>query len=47
MKKDHVRISIDVSKDLNERLRKAAEEKDMTLNAFIRLAIENYLKSLD
>lgn len=47
MKKDHVRISIDVSKDLNERLRKAAEEKDMTMNAFIRLAIENYLKSLD
>lgn len=47
MKKDHVRISIDVSKDLNERLRKAAEKKDMTMNAFIRLAIENYLKSLD
>lgn len=47
MKKDHVRISIDVSKDLNERLRKAAEEKDMTMNTFIRLAIENYLKSLD
>ena len=47
MKRERVRINLDVSKDLNERLRKVAEEKDMTMNAFIRLAIENYLKSLD
>lgn len=47
MKKDHVRISVDLSKDLNEKLHKEADKRDITMNAFIRLAIENYLKSLD
>lgn len=44
MKKDHVRISIDISKELNEKLRKQTERQDMTMNALIRLALEKYLK---
>lgn len=46
MKKQRVRINLDVSKELNEALRAAADKKDMTLNALIRIAIEEYLKNL-
>lgn len=44
MKKERVRISLDVSKELNEKLKKQAEAQDMTTNALIRLALEDYLK---
>lgn len=46
MKKERVRINLDISKDLNEKLRKQAEQQDMTMNAFIRLALEKYLKEV-
>lgn len=46
MKKDHIRISLDISKDLNEKLRKQADKQDMTMNALIRLALEKYLKEV-
>lgn len=45
MKKDHVRISIDLSKALNEKLRQEADKRDMSMNALIRLALENYFKN--
>ena len=46
MKKEHIRISVDVSKDLNEKLRKQADKQDMTMNALIRIALEKYLKEV-
>ena len=46
MKKQRVRINLDVSKELNEALRAVADKKDMTLNALIRIAIEEYLKKV-
>ena len=46
MKKDRVRISLDVSKELSDQIKKEADEKDMTVNAVIRhiLAIYFYNK---
>lgn len=44
MKKERVRINLDISKELNEKLRKQAEKQDMTMNALIRIALEKYLK---
>ena len=46
MKKDHIRISVDVSQELNERLRQQADKQDMTMNALIRIALEKYLKEV-
>lgn len=46
MKKEHIRISVDISKDLNEKLRKQADKQDMTMNALIRIALEKYLKEV-
>lgn len=46
MKKEHIRISVDVSKELNEKLRKQADKQDMTMNALIRIALEKYLKEV-
>lgn len=43
MKKNHVRVSVDLSVELNKKLRKQAEVQDMTLNALIRIALEKYL----
>lgn len=43
MKKERIRINLDVSKELNEALRAAADKKDMTLNAFIRASLAKYL----
>lgn len=47
MKKNHVRISIDLSEVLNKKLRLSAEENDMTMNAIVRLALEYYFKEED
>ena len=44
MKKERIRINLDVSKELNEKIRKQADKQDMTINALIRLALEKYLK---
>ena len=46
MKKEHIRISVDVSKELNEKIRKQADKQDMTMNALIRIALEKYLKEV-
>lgn len=46
MKKERVRINLDISKELNEKLRKQADEQDMSLNALIRIALEKYLKEI-
>ena len=46
MKKERVRINLDISKELNEKLRKQADKQDMTMNALIRIALEKYLKEL-
>ena len=46
MKKEHVRISVDLSKELNEKLRSQADKQDMTMNALIRIALEKYLKEV-
>ena len=46
MKKEHIRISVDISKELNEKLRKQADKQDMTMNALIRIALEKYLKEV-
>ena len=47
MKKERVRINLDISKELNERLRKQADKQDMTMNALIRIALEKYLKEVE
>ncbi len=46
MKKERVRINLDISKELNEKLRKQANSQDMTINALIRIALEKYLESV-
>ena len=46
MKKERVRINLDISKELNERLRRQADKQDMTMNALIRIALEKYLKEV-
>lgn len=46
MKKERIRINLDISKELNEKLRKQADEQDMSLNALIRIALEKYLKEI-
>ena len=46
MKKERIRINLDISKELNEKLRKQADKQDMSMNALIRLALEKYLKEV-
>lgn len=47
MKKERIRINLDISKELNEKLRTQADKQDMTMNALIRLALEYYLKKIE
>lgn len=47
MKKERIRINLDISKELNEKLRKQADKQDMSMNALIRIALEKYLKEVD
>ena len=47
MKKERVRINLDLSKELDEKVRKQADKQDMTINALIRLALEYYLKKVE
>lgn len=44
MKKERIRINLDVSKDLSEKIKQQAEKQDMSINAFIRFALEVYFK---
>ena len=44
MKKDRVRISLDVSPELAEKLKTEADKKDVTLNATIRLILQQYFE---
>lgn len=44
MKKDRVRISLDVSPELAEKLRAESDRKDITLNATIRLILQQYFE---
>ena len=46
MNKERVRISLDVSKELGEKIKEQAEKHDMTVNAFIRIALKEYLKEV-
>ena len=46
MKKERIRINLDISKELNEKLREQADKQDMTMNALIRIALEKYLKEV-
>lgn len=45
MKKERVRINLDLSPELATKIKQAAEEKDITTNAYIRLALDFYLKN--
>ena len=46
MKKERVRVNFEASKELIEKAKIAAEEKDITLSYLIRLALEAYLKEV-
>ncbi len=46
MKKERIRISLDVSKELGEKIKEKEEKHDMTVNSFIRLTIREYLKKV-
>ena len=46
MKKNHIRISLDVSPELAEKLRTEANKNDITLNATIRLILQQYFKEV-
>ena len=46
MNKDRIRINLDVSKELGEKIKEQAEKHDMTVNAFIRIALKEYLKEV-
>lgn len=43
MKKQRIRINLDVMEELASRIRHAADRKDIAVNAFIRLALEDCL----
>ena len=45
MKKDRVRISLDVSPELAEKLKAESDKKDITLNATIRLILQQYFEN--
>jgi len=47
MKTDKIRISFNISPDLNTRLRTAAELQDISITAFIKLAVEKFLNDLE
>jgi hypothetical protein len=44
MTKERVRISLDVSPELAEKLKAESNKKDITLNAAIRLILQNYFE---
>lgn len=44
MKKERIRINLDVSPELAEKLKTEANKKDITLNATIRLILQQYFE---
>lgn len=44
MKKERVRVNFDASKELVDKAKLVAEERDITLSLLIRLALEAYLR---
>ena len=42
MKKERIRINLDVTPELAEKLRVESDKKDITLNATIRLILQQY-----
>lgn len=45
MNKNRVRINLDVSSELAEKIKALAIENDISVNALIRLAIQYYIKN--
>ena len=45
MRKERVRINLDVLPELDAKLRAEADEKDITLNATIRLILQQYFEN--
>lgn len=45
MKKDRIRISLDVSPELAEKLKVESAKKDIALNAIIRLILQQYFEN--
>lgn len=46
MKKERIRINLDVSPELAEKLKAEADKKDITLNATIRLILHQYFEEV-
>jgi predicted HicB family RNase H-like nuclease len=46
MKKKRIRINLDVSPELAEKLRVEADKKDIAVNAMIRLILQQYFKEV-
>ena len=46
MKKERVRINLDISKELNERLRQLADKQDMTMNNIIKKKKKKNIKEV-
>ena len=44
MKKERIRINLDVSPELAEKLKAEADKKDITLNATIRLILQQHFE---
>lgn len=44
MKKERVRINLDVNKELAKLIKEEAERKDITQNAMIRLMLQRYFE---
>lgn len=47
MKKERIRINLDVSPELAEKLKAEANKKDITLNATIRLILQDYFNGAE
>lgn len=44
MKDTNAKISLEISKELKEKLEKLADEKEMSVSGLIRFILKNYLK---
>ena len=44
MKKERIRISLDLSPELYAQLKTLSDDLDLTINGAIRIALQNYIK---
>ena len=44
MKKERIRISLDLSPELYAQLKMLSDDLDLTINGAIRIALQNYIK---